>query len=72
MSVKLVSRTELIAILNERMRSYGEEEATVADVIRLRHPDQTGCNWMPDFASASSSAALLDVFAHARREFNLE
>jgi hypothetical protein len=68
----LVSRAELIEILTQRMRCLPHgKNATVSDVIRLRHPDNSGCNWVPNFAATTSSVALLDVFATARSEFIL-
>lgn len=78
----VVSKADLIRILNERMRNLPEgpkgpkgpkgKEAAVIDVIRLRHADSDGCNWMPDFAATDFNPALLDVFAQARYEFILK
>jgi hypothetical protein len=67
-----VSRAELTRILTERMRTlpYGKN-CTLAGVLRLPHPDASGCNWMPGVVSNSCRAALADVFKTARLEFNL-
>ena len=70
---QVVSRVELIEILTQRMRKRPDgKDSSVRDVIRLRHPEITGSNWMPDFSATTSITALLDVFAKARSEFILK
>ncbi len=69
--VELVSKTELLAILNDRLRRLpGAKDAKVGDVIRLPHLDSPG-NWLPDFSTTTSAVALLDVYSQIRDEFIL-
>jgi hypothetical protein len=73
MPPRLVSRLELIEILNVLLRTLpGVLASTVGDVIRLRHAQMTEANWMPDFATTTSVVAMVDVYSMARYQFILK
>jgi hypothetical protein len=69
---QLVSRTELVRIINDRMEQlrYGKD-CSLGGVLRLPHPDRDGCNWMAGVIGNRCRSALQDVVAKARLEFNL-
>ncbi len=69
---KLVSEAELLRILTERMQQLPNgKNGTIGRIFHLPRPDDHGCNWIPDLASASSPSALYLVLPRARDEFNL-
>lgn len=69
---KVVTTTELTRILARRIRRVPDANGALRRVFRLTQPDENGCNWIPEFASAPSSTALYLLLAEARSEFNLK
>ena len=69
---KVVTSTRLTRILANRIQQVPNANGSLRRVFKLTQPDENGCNWIPEFASASSSAALYMVLAQARLEFNLK
>jgi hypothetical protein len=68
----VVTTTRLKRILNSRIQRVPNANGALRRVFKLTRPDENGCNWIPEFASCSSSSALYLVVAQARMEFNLE
>jgi hypothetical protein len=69
---KLVSETQLARILTRRIRRTSKAKGVVRRVFRLTHPDEYGCNWIPEIAFESSASVLYPIVANARFEFNLK
>jgi hypothetical protein len=75
MARKLVSRTELAKILNDRIQQLPEgrgRSITAEHLLSLRSPSPSGRNWFPRIDMELSFPALLQVFRKAQDEFNLE
>jgi hypothetical protein len=77
MQREIVSQSELIRVLKERLRQLPDgKRRSINGVFRLSAPDQKGCNWIPDLGSVSGESPLLSellkLLDQARSEFNLD
>jgi hypothetical protein len=69
----LVSRSEIVRLVNERVRKLANGgTCTLGGVLRLPKPDGDGCNWQPDGLKGVYSEGFRQAVREIRAKYNLE
>jgi hypothetical protein len=73
MQRQLVSRDELVKLVNIRVRQLAKNGAcAIAGVLRLHKPDGDGCNWREIGIKDIYTEGFLQAVTEMRAAYNLE
>jgi hypothetical protein len=72
MERRLVSRSELVRLVNERIRHLSNGACTLSGVLRLPEPDRDGCNWMEGRIGGIYTEGFRDAVREIRAKYNLQ
>ncbi len=73
MQRQLVSRNEIVRLVNERVRQplYGGA-CTLGGVFRLPKPNRDGCNWLEGRMDGIYTAGFRNAVREIKAKYNLE
>jgi hypothetical protein len=73
MGRKLVSRSELVRLVNERIRQIPDGgNCTLDGVLRLPMPDRDGCNWQEGRIKGIYTDGFRDAVRQIKAAYNLQ
>ena len=73
MQRQLVSKDEIVRLVNERVRQLANGGAcTLGGVLRLPKPDGDGCNWKEVSIKGIYSEGFRQALREIRAKYNLE
>ena len=72
MERELVSREELVRLVNERILEVLNGVCTLRGVLRLREPDRDGCNWLEGGYQGIYTEGFRQALGEIRSKYNLE
>lgn len=72
MERRFVSRSELVRLVNERIRQFPNGSCTLSGVLRLPMADRDGCNWLEGRISGIYTEEFRDAVREIRSRYNLQ